>query len=315
MARSRRRRGSTHRNGYRPRGWETQGRRDRAADPEEAAGAGVLPELPGAAASLGAGDRRGRDGGLRERRLDPEGRPAGRAAGDRRDDEGSGLGALPGVGRAGRRVPPRGRWRVPTRTYGLTPSRSRSATAAASCRRRSSIAYAVHESGVREVLGLDVGEVESGAFWRRVPALAQAARARRCAAGCVRSARGAEGRDRPVLGCPWQRCTVHFTRDMDHALPSRSARARRRSTQGDLQRRGITSRPRSGSRTYSNGSGRGAEGVRRCWRRPRRTCSPSTGSRPSTGPSSAVHESVGAGQPARSDAGPTSSGSSPTTPP
>ena len=27
------------------------------------------------------------------------------------------------------------------------------------------IAYAVHETGVREVIGLDVGEVESGAFW------------------------------------------------------------------------------------------------------------------------------------------------------
>jgi hypothetical protein len=27
------------------------------------------------------------------------------------------------------------------------------------------IAYAVHETGVREVIGLDVGEVESGSFW------------------------------------------------------------------------------------------------------------------------------------------------------
>ena len=27
------------------------------------------------------------------------------------------------------------------------------------------VAYAVHESGVREVIGLDIGEVESGAFW------------------------------------------------------------------------------------------------------------------------------------------------------
>ena len=27
------------------------------------------------------------------------------------------------------------------------------------------VAYAVHECGVREVIGLDVGEVESGAFW------------------------------------------------------------------------------------------------------------------------------------------------------
>lgn len=27
------------------------------------------------------------------------------------------------------------------------------------------VAYAVHETGVREVIGLDIGEVESGAFW------------------------------------------------------------------------------------------------------------------------------------------------------
>jgi putative transposase len=27
------------------------------------------------------------------------------------------------------------------------------------------ITYAVHETGVREVIGLDIGEVESGAFW------------------------------------------------------------------------------------------------------------------------------------------------------
>ena len=41
------------------------------------------------------------------------------------------------------------------------------------------VAYAVHESGVREVIGLDIGEVESGAFWTRVPALAAQARAGR----------------------------------------------------------------------------------------------------------------------------------------
>ena len=27
------------------------------------------------------------------------------------------------------------------------------------------VAYAVHETGIREVIGLDVGEVESGSFW------------------------------------------------------------------------------------------------------------------------------------------------------
>ena len=70
----------THLNGYRPRVVGDAGRRDRAGDPAEAVGAGVLPELSGAAAALRAGDRRGRDGGLRQRRLDPQGRPAGRAA-------------------------------------------------------------------------------------------------------------------------------------------------------------------------------------------------------------------------------------------
>jgi putative transposase len=34
------------------------------------------------------------------------------------------------------------------------------------------IAYAVHDSGVRDVIGLDLGEIESEAFWGRVPALA-----------------------------------------------------------------------------------------------------------------------------------------------
>ncbi len=27
------------------------------------------------------------------------------------------------------------------------------------------VAYAVHETGVREVIGIDIGEVESGSFW------------------------------------------------------------------------------------------------------------------------------------------------------
>ncbi len=27
------------------------------------------------------------------------------------------------------------------------------------------VAYAVHETGLREVIGLDIGEVESGSFW------------------------------------------------------------------------------------------------------------------------------------------------------
>jgi transposase-like protein len=81
------------------------------------------------------------------------------------------------------------------------------------------IAYGVHESGRREVIGLDVGEAETEAFWR----------------GFLRSlrARGLDGVQlvisdahtglktaiAKVFGCRWQRCTVHLT--ARHARPCR----------------------------------------------------------------------------------------------
>jgi putative transposase len=76
------------------------------------------------------------------------------------------------------------------------------------------VAYAVHESGVREVIGLDVGEVESGSFWVEFLRSLK----RRGLSG-VRLAitdqhEGLKSAVARVLGCPWQRCTVHFTRDM-----------------------------------------------------------------------------------------------------
>jgi len=101
------------------------------------------------------------------------------------------------------------------------------------------VAYAVHESGVREVIGLDIGEVESGAFLRRVLALAQARRPVRRAAGDLRSARGAEGRDRPRVGLPVATLHSPFHQGYGHALPSRSTRAGRCGAQRDLQRRGL----------------------------------------------------------------------------
>jgi putative transposase len=76
------------------------------------------------------------------------------------------------------------------------------------------VAYAVHETGIREVIGLDVGEVESGSFWVEFLRGLK----RRGLAG-VRLAitdqhEGLKAAVARVLGCPWQRCTVHFTRDM-----------------------------------------------------------------------------------------------------
>src|SRR5215212_7046055 len=76
------------------------------------------------------------------------------------------------------------------------------------------IAYAVHESGRREVIGLDVGEAETEAFWREFLRSLRARGlrgVRLCVSDAHEGLRSAIGQ---VLGCPWQRCTVHFTRDM-----------------------------------------------------------------------------------------------------
>jgi putative transposase len=76
------------------------------------------------------------------------------------------------------------------------------------------IAYAVHETGVREVIGLDIGEVESGAFW-----LEFLRSLKKRGLGGVRLAvsddhEGLKAAIARALACPWQRCTVHFVRDM-----------------------------------------------------------------------------------------------------
>jgi len=76
------------------------------------------------------------------------------------------------------------------------------------------VAYAVHESGVREVIGLDVGEVETGAFW-----LGFVRDLKRRGLSGVQLAisddhEGLKNAIARTLCCPWQRCTVHFVRDM-----------------------------------------------------------------------------------------------------
>jgi transposase-like protein len=76
------------------------------------------------------------------------------------------------------------------------------------------LAYGVHETGRREVLGLDVGEAESEAFWREFLRSLRA-RGLHGVRLCVSDAHeGLRSAIAQVLGCPWQRCTVHFTRDM-----------------------------------------------------------------------------------------------------
>ena len=100
-----------------------------------------------------------------------------------------------------------GRSRAATPTCGWTRRWRRSGTAAELS------AYGVHESGYREVIGLDVGECETEAFWRSfLRSLVE-----RGLSGVqlvVSDAHaGLKKAIGQVLGCPWQRCSVHFLRE------------------------------------------------------------------------------------------------------
>src|SRR5579862_7218237 len=76
------------------------------------------------------------------------------------------------------------------------------------------LAYAVHESGYREVIGLDVGESETEAFWRSfLRSLVE--RGLTGVQLVVSDAHpGLKKAIAQVVGCPWQRCSVHFLREL-----------------------------------------------------------------------------------------------------
>src|SRR5438874_7034205 len=75
------------------------------------------------------------------------------------------------------------------------------------------LAHGVHESGYREVIALDVGEAETEAFWRSFlrslveRGLSGVQLVISDAHAGLKKAIG------QVLGCPWQRCSVHFLRE------------------------------------------------------------------------------------------------------
>jgi len=80
------------------------------------------------------------------------------------------------------------------------------------------IAYGVHESGRREILGIDVGEAETEAFWTEF-VRSLIARGLQGVKLVVSDAHeGLKAAIARLLRCPWQRCTVHFLRDcLGHA--------------------------------------------------------------------------------------------------
>jgi transposase-like protein len=76
------------------------------------------------------------------------------------------------------------------------------------------VAYAVHQSGVREVIGLDIGEVESGAFWVEFLRSLKDRGLQGVRLAVSDEHKGLKAAIARVLDCSWQRCSVHFTRDM-----------------------------------------------------------------------------------------------------
>ena len=175
------------------------------------------------------------------------------------------------------------------------------------------VAHAVHETGRREIIGLDVGAAETEAFWREFLRSLVARGLVGVELAISDAHPGLKAALAQVLGAPWQRCTVHFLRDL---------RGHVRRDQHDalgaiirsLSPPRTPSRPVSAYATPSSSSSGGCRRSRRCSKTPSPTCSPSTRSRPSTGPRSDRRTRLSAST-ARSPGAPTSSASSPTTPP
>src|SRR3954449_6173749 len=80
------------------------------------------------------------------------------------------------------------------------------------------IAHGIHESGRREILCIDVGEAETEAFWTEFlrGLLSRGLVGVQLAISDAHA--GLQAAIAKVLGCSWQRCTVHFLRDcLGHA--------------------------------------------------------------------------------------------------
>jgi transposase-like protein len=173
------------------------------------------------------------------------------------------------------------------------------------------IAYAVHESGRREVIGLDVGEAETESFWRE---FLRGLRARGLAGVrlCVSDAHpGLKAAIAQVLGVPWQRCTVHFLRDMlGHVAKAQQPMIATAIRQVFAAASAAEARERLAEVVEaSEVRPRGSPG---CLRRPSPTCSPSSPFPASTGRSCA-RRTRSSGSTARSAGARTWSASSPTT--
>ena len=210
----------THRNGYRPRGWETRVGEIELAIPRKRSGAAYFPSFleprRRSEQAIVAVVLEAYVNGVSTRKVDRLVEQLG-IQGMSKDRVSALCRALDEQVEAFRRRPLEGDYpylwldakQVKVRDGGHVRSKALV------------IAYAVHETGRREVIALDLGEVESEAFWTEL--LRDLRRrglqgVRLCVSDQHEGLRTAIAR---VLAAPWQRCTVHFVRNMhQHCRPA-----------------------------------------------------------------------------------------------
>ena len=203
---------SSYRNGYRERAWDTRVGSLELAIPRLRSGS-YFPSFlePRRRSRAGPGRRCGR--GLRQRRQYAQGRAPRGPAGYRGHEPLHGEPPLPGARRAGQHLQgASARRSLPLPLADAKVERVESPVACATRPWWSPTAST--RRGRREVIALDVGEAETEAFWREFlrGLLARGLNGVRLAISDAHE--GLKKAIAQVLGCPWQRCTVHFARDM-----------------------------------------------------------------------------------------------------
>lgn len=76
------------------------------------------------------------------------------------------------------------------------------------------VAYAVHESGRREVIGIEIAETETEAGWAAFLRDLKARGLHGVKLAVSDDHQGLKAAIQKVIGCPWQRYSVHFVRNM-----------------------------------------------------------------------------------------------------
>ena len=171
------------------------------------------------------------------------------------------------------------------------------------------IAIGVNADGQRGVLGLDVGPSEDGAFWLRFlrSPVARGLSGVRLVSSDAHE--GLTGAIAAVLqGASWQRCRVHFLRNVLGLVPKAAQEMARPRSGPSSPSRTRRQRVRRGGR-WPTRCGDDSRGRRPSWTRPRTTCWPTRRSQASTGGRSGATTRWSAST-RRSSGGPTWSASS-----